>query len=152
MQETPCVRTPKGTRGPDLAHPSRSEWSLSQGCHPSQMPTHWLCTTGQTFKRPQLWRPEVQNRGVTGLLPARGSERETVASCSPGGCWRGLASLDVWMNHQSPPLQGTLPWLFCISVQCSVSLQGYLNPAGPHLNLITSAKTLFLNGCCRGGL
>ena len=32
--ETLCVRTPKGTRGPDLAHPSRSEQALSQGCHP----------------------------------------------------------------------------------------------------------------------
>ena len=34
IQETSCVRIPEGTRGPDLVHPSGSERSLSQGCHP----------------------------------------------------------------------------------------------------------------------
>lgn len=32
LQETPCVRTHKRARGPDLAHPPRREQFLSQGC------------------------------------------------------------------------------------------------------------------------
>ena len=65
---------PRGPEGQTLPILPGARSPYPRAAIPSQMPTHWLWTTGQKFKRPQLCRPEVQNQGVTGSLPPRGSE------------------------------------------------------------------------------
>lgn len=99
MQETSCVRIPRDQRARPSPILPGSRRSHPRAAIPSQMPTHWLWITGQKFTRPQLWRPEVQNQGVQrgsrGCFLPEALQRETVASCSPGGCWQGWASLGV---------------------------------------------------------
>ena len=78
------------------------------------------------------------------VLKVLGSSELLVVACNP---W---CSLIVDLSLQSlPPLPyGILPVCLCLDIPCLmrtqvIGIKAHSNPVGPHLNLITSAKTLF---------
>lgn len=114
--------------------------------------TGWLETIGFFFSRTVLWRPEVQNQGVSrvSLPPKVLGENPSVplpASSRPRGSLARGSTPPVSASLSS---RGRLPVCLCPFLSLTRTLIGRrtrLQPVSAHLDstLITAAKTLFPN-------
>jgi len=132
------------------------EYTCFQGL-PEQITTDWVAEKRKKRKKKkfilsQFWKPQVWNPSAITVVSSRGSEGEPVA-CLPSSYWRLLSFLGVpWLINSS--LQSLrlsshdlLPCV-CVFSPILIGHQSYWirahpNWVWPHLNLITSAKTLF---------
>lgn len=128
---------------------------VSWGCHNKPPQTRWLTATDIYFLR--FWSLQVWNQGIgrTMLPPKAPGKNASLPLPASGGCWQSLAFLSLWQHNSSLSslLSRSLP--FCVSsVLSNLSLlirtwvtgcRANFIPGWPHLNSMTSAKTLFLN-------